>query len=79
MAHLSSDIAGLVGIAFVVAAPLGYWFAHQWLQNFAQRIELTPWPFLAVGLVAMLIALLAVSVHAVRAACTDPARALRSE
>ena len=79
VAHLSSDIAGLVGIAFVVAAPLGYWFAHQWLQDFAQRIELTPWPFLAVGLVAMLIALLAVSVHAVRAACTDPARALRSE
>jgi putative ABC transport system permease protein len=79
VAHLSSDTAGLVGIAFVVAAPLGYWFAHQWLQNFAQRIELTPWPFLAVGLVAMLIALLAVSVHAVRAACTDPARALRSE
>ena len=79
VAHLSSDIAGLVGIAFVVAAPLGYWLAHQWLQDFAQRIELTPWPFLAVGLVAMLIALLAVSVHAVRAACTDPARALRSE
>jgi putative ABC transport system permease protein len=77
--HLSSDIATLVGIAFLVAAPLGYWLADQWLQDFAQRIALTPWPFLAVGFVAMLIALAAVSVHTLRAARTDPARALRSE
>jgi len=79
VALLSSDIATLVGIAFVVAAPLGYWFAHQWLQDFAQRIELTPWPFLGVGLAALLIALAAVSVHTLRAARVDPAEVLRSE
>ena len=79
VARLSSDIATLVGIAFLVAAPVGYGLAHRWLQAFAQRIELTGWPFLAVGCAAMLVALAAVSMQTVRAARIDPAEALRSE
>ena len=79
VARLSSDIATLVGVAFLVAAPVGYGLAHRWLQAFAQRIELTGWPFLAVGCAAMLVALAAVSMQTVRAARIDPVEALRSE
>jgi putative ABC transport system permease protein len=38
---LSAEVSRLVGIAFVVGAPLGYGLAHRWLQDFAQRIDLT--------------------------------------
>jgi ABC-type lipoprotein release transport system permease subunit len=58
-----------------VAYLLTWW----WLQDFARRIVLTPWPFLAVGAAALICALAAVSVHTIRAARVDPARTLRSE
>jgi ABC-type lipoprotein release transport system permease subunit len=43
------------------------------------RIDLTPWPFLGVGLAAMLCALAATSVHTIRAARIDPTTTLREE
>jgi putative ABC transport system permease protein len=76
---LSSDVAKLVGAAFLVGGPLAYALARWWLQDFAMRIDLTPWPFLGVGLAAMLCALAVVSVHTIRAARIDPATTLREE
>jgi putative ABC transport system permease protein len=76
---LSAEVSRLVGIAFVVGAPLGYGLAHRWLQDFAQRIDLTLWPFVGLGFLALLIALAAVSIPTVQAARTDPAQVLRSE
>ena len=37
---LARDLAALVGIAFVLAAPLAYLLAGQWLEDFATRIDL---------------------------------------
>lgn len=76
---LSTDVAKLVGLAFVVGGPAAYLLGQWWLQDFARRIALTPWPFLAVGLVALCCALAAVSGHALRAARIDPASTLRDE
>ena len=76
---LSSDIAKLVGAAVLVGGPLAYVLARWWLRDFAMRIDLTPWPFLGVGLAAMLCALAATSVHTIRAARIDPATTLREE
>jgi putative ABC transport system permease protein len=76
---LSKDFLQLVGVAFVVAAPLAYWGMQQWLQDFAYRVDLgVGWLALAGGL-ALVIAFLTVSTQAWRAARTDPAKALRSE
>ena len=79
VALLSTDIAKLVGAAFIVGGPVAYLLTRWWLQDFARRIPLTPWPFLAVGLVALCCALAAVSGHALRAARIDPATTLRDE
>jgi putative ABC transport system permease protein len=79
VALLTSDIAKLVGAAFLVGGPAAYLLAWRWLQNFAMRIDLTLWPFLAAGLAAMLCALAAVSVHTLRAARLNPATTLRDE
>jgi putative ABC transport system permease protein len=50
-----------------------------WLKDFAYKIELTPLPFVISGAAALLIALITVSFHAVKAATANPADSLRAE
>jgi hypothetical protein len=76
---LSKDFVILVAIAFVFAAPIAWWFMHSWLQDFAYRINIEWWMFVAAGLAALLIALLTVSFQAIRAAVMNPVRSLRTE
>jgi putative ABC transport system permease protein len=79
VALLSKDFAALVLIAIAVAVPVAYIGLEQWLQTFAYRIDLGVGLFAAAGGAALLVALLTVSVQALRAARTDPAYVLRSE
>jgi cell division protein FtsX len=73
------EYMGLVLISFVVAAPVGLYFANQWLSGFAYRIALSPsLCLLAVGF-TLTIALLTVSYQSLRAALANPANSLRSE
>jgi len=52
---------------------------HRWLQDFAYRIPLDPWIFIAAGLLAILIAIFTISYQSVRAAMTTPVKSLRTE
>ena len=45
---------------------------NNWLSNFAYRINIAPWVFVLAGLTALLIALLTVSAHAIKAAAANP-------
>ena len=74
---LSKDFLKLVVVANVVAWPLAWWAMHRWLQDFAYRINVSWWVFVLVGAVALLIALVTVSVQAVRAAAANPIKNLR--
>ncbi|MGH7601031.1 MAG: ABC transporter permease, partial [bacterium] len=65
---LSRDFAKLVGLAFVVAAPVAYFAMNRWLQNFAYRAEINLGVFLLAGLVALGLACLTVSWQAIKAA-----------
>ena len=76
---LSRDLLKLVGLACLIAAPLAYVVATRWLDTFAYRVDLSPTAFAAASGLALLIGLLAVSVHAFRAATADPVDALRYE
>ncbi len=76
---LSKDFLKLVLIAFVIAAPVAYWAASRWLQEFAYRIELGPGLFLLAGGAVCVVALGAVSYQAVKTALANPVDALRSE
>ncbi len=76
---LSKEFTKLVGIAFVVAAPLAYLFIDRWLQDFAFRVDISWWIFLMAGLAALVIAWLTVSYQSIRAALTNPVDALRYE
>ncbi|MCB0296113.1 MAG: FtsX-like permease family protein, partial [Calditrichaeota bacterium] len=76
---LSRGFAGMVGVAFLIAAPLTYLLMQRWLENFAYRIEINAWVFVLAGALSLAIALLTISFHALRAARTNPVSALRSE
>ena len=76
---LSKEFLILVMISNVIAAPVTYYFMQRWLENFAYRITIELGVFLIAGILSVLIALLTVSVHAVRAAMTNPVNALRYE
>ena len=76
---LSKEFIRWVLIANVIAWPLAYYIMNNWLKNFAYRIDMSFWIFLASGVLALLIALLTVSSHAIRAATANPVESLRYE
>jgi len=78
---LSKDFLVLVGIAFLVATPVSYFLMKGWLDGFAYRISILGawWIFLTAGVAAFLIALLTISLQAIRAALMNPVVSLRSE
>jgi putative ABC transport system permease protein len=76
---LSKDLLKLVFIALLIASPIAWWAMHQWLEDFAYRINISWWVFVAAGCTAIIIALATVSVQAIKAACTNPVKNLRAE
>ena len=79
VALLARDFVKLVLIANLVAWPLAYYFMSRWMQNFAYRAGIAPWIFFLTGLAALMIALLTVSYQSIRAALSDPVRAIKYE
>ena len=78
-ALLSRDFVQLVLLANLIAWPIAWFAMNRWLQNFAYRIEISWWVFLLAGGLALVIALLTVSVQAIRAALANPVESLRYE
>lgn len=76
---LSRDFIILVGVAILIATPLAWWAMSKWLDNFAYRIDIHWWVFAISGLVAVAIALFAVSFKTIIAAIANPVKSLRSE
>ena len=76
---LSRDFVRLVLVALGIALPIAWFGMQQWLNNYSSRVIISPWVFVAVGLSAILIALLTVSFQSIRAALMNPVKSLRSE
>ncbi|MDF7815989.1 ABC transporter permease [Runella sp. MFBS21] len=76
---LSKDFLKLVGIAFLIAAPLAYFAMNTWLEDFAFRVEIPWWIFVAAGVATMLLAFLTVSFQSIKAALMNPVKSLKSE
>jgi putative ABC transport system permease protein len=66
-------------LANIIAWPVAWYALYKWLENFAYRIDLTAWPFLLAGVSALFIALLTISMQAIRAATANPVESLRYE
>lgn len=76
---LSKEFVALSLIAFCIAAPVAYYFLHQWLQNYEYRTEIHLWMFVAAAAGVLAITLITVSYQAIRSALTNPVKSLRTE
>jgi len=76
---LSKDFLKLVLIAAVIAFPVAWWVMHKWLNDFAYRVDIGWWVFVAAGIAALLIALLTISFQSIKAAIANPVKSLRTE
>lgn len=76
---LSKDFLKLVGIAAVISFPIAWYAMNKWLTGFAYRVELSWWILLLSGLAAAVIALLTISIQAIKAAVANPVKSLRTE
>jgi putative ABC transport system permease protein len=76
---LSGEFLFLIIIALLIASPLAWWAMHVWLEDYAYKITIEWWFFGLAGIMAIVIAMLTVSVQAVKAALANPVRSLRAE
>lgn len=76
---LSTEFLWLVLIANVIALPLVWYFANQWLQGFAYRTTLNLALFMIPLLGALAITLITVGIQTLKAAVADPVDSLRYE
>jgi len=76
---LTKDFAKWVLISNLIAWPITYYAMNKWLQNFAYKTTINPILFIASGFIALLIAILTVSFHSIRAANLNPVKSLKYE
>jgi putative ABC transport system permease protein len=66
-------------IAVLVASPLAWYAMNKWLQNFAYQTTITWQVFVLTTVLAILIAFIAISFQAIKAAISNPVKSLRTE
>ena len=76
---INKEFIKLVILSNIISWPIAWYFMRNWLNNYTYRIDLTIWPFIISGLIAISIALLSVSYQAYKASRTNPVNALRYE
>lgn len=76
---ISKDFSKLVIFAFIISAPLGWWFLSNFLERYPYRIGISGWIIVAAGGLSLVLAILIVSTQALRAASRNPTQSLRAE
>ncbi|MDB4901483.1 MAG: FtsX-like permease family protein [Mucilaginibacter sp.] len=75
----SKEFILLISIAFFIAAPIGYYAMHNWLQNYAYHINIGAGIFIIAIAASVSIAAITISYQAIKAALINPVNSLRSE
>ncbi len=76
---ISKEIMVLVAISTLIAWPIVFFIAKNWLQNYHYKIHLGIFDFLIGFVIALSIALLTISYRALKSARMNPAESLRYE
>lgn len=76
---LSKDFLRLVGLALLIASPIGWWVMDRWLHDFAYRAPISWWVYGVTAGLSLMIVFVTIGVQAVRSALENPTQALRSE
>lgn len=75
---LSVDFIQLVFVSTLIAIPVAWFGMDRWLRDFAYRIDVPWWAFIAAGFIAVVIAVATVSFQAIKAALMNPVKSLSS-
>jgi ABC-type antimicrobial peptide transport system permease subunit len=73
----SKEWTVLLGVAFLISAPLGYYFMHQWLNGFYYHVSLGLGVFVSAIGFSVIITWMTVGYKALRAAVANPVDSLR--
>ena len=76
---LSTEFFLLVLLSCIIAAPIAWYYLHNWLANYDYRIKIGWQVFAGAALAALIITLLTVSFQAIKAAISNPVKSLRTE
>jgi putative ABC transport system permease protein len=68
-----------VAAAILIAIPASIYFMHNWLQQYAYRINISWWIYAAAAGMVIIIALITISIQSIKAAVTNPVKSLRTE
>ena len=79
MMMLNVDFIKWIIVAIIFSIPLSYFAMNKWLENYVYKTSLNWWIFALVGLTAIVISLLTVSINSLKAANRNPVEALRYE
>lgn len=75
----SKEFTILIGIAFLIAIPVAWYYMNAWLNNFEYRISIGIGVFLLAIFASLIIAWITVGYKAVKAALANPVKSLRTE
>lgn len=76
---MSGEFVKLIGIAFLIGAPVAWYIMDRWLDDFAYKISLDVTVFILAGLSAAIVAMITISYESIRAASANPVKSLRTE
>ncbi len=76
---LSKEIVILIIVANLIAWPLAWYFMNKWLDSFAYHIDMNVAIYFLAATMAIILALITVSIQTIRAAMTNPSNTLRYE
>ncbi len=76
---LSKDFSRFIITAIVIGIPISWYLIHNWLLDFANRIDISWLLFATPAVILMIIALGTISFQTVRSALTNPVDSLRDE
>lgn len=79
MRRFSTEFLVLVGIAFLLAAPISYWLLNGWLNQYEYRIPIGPAIFMLSLGASVIIALGTTSYRSLKAATANPVNSLRDD
>jgi putative ABC transport system permease protein len=73
------EFVRLILIAFLLAAPLGWWLMNNWLQGFKFQVSINAWTFVwAIGC-SIIVASVTVSYQVIKTAFVNPVDSLKTE
>jgi len=76
---LNKDFIKLIGIAFLLAVPISWYFMQEWLRGFAYRTEMNAGVIFITILATLVVVIITVSWQSIKAATMKPVDTLQSE